>query len=130
MILTAAWCKFHNGTLMTTLWKPYDDFRVVLWHVSKFGSLYYRQTVNYFKVAIKSSKSVHKTRNIAIGSSQSCGSGNKVVIALLQDVKKHSKTNTGNFPLLCNILETNSAKHYKLAIDMYTMQISWTDLGF
>ena len=54
-----------------------------------FQNLYYRQTVNYFKVAIKSSKSVHKTRNIAIGSSQSCGSGNKVVIALLQDEKKN-----------------------------------------
>ena len=68
--------------VLTTLWKPYDDYRVVLWHISKFGSLYYRQTASCCKVVIKSSKSVHKTRNIVLGLSQSYGSVNKVVKAL------------------------------------------------
>ena len=70
------------------------------------------------------SKSVKKTRSIAIGSSATCGSVNKVVKALLQDEKNTLKDNTVHVPLLCNILETNSAKHHKLSINMYHMQIA------
>ena len=65
------------------------------------------------EIVIKSSKvftKLMKTRNIVIDSSQSCDSVSKVVKTLLQDVIA-CKTNTENFHLLCNILETNSAKH-------------------
>ena len=86
----------------------------------------YSSNSHFIQIRLKVVKSVNKTRNIAIGSSESCGSINKVIIALLQDEQKVCKTNTANFRLLCNILWTNSDKHCLLAINIYTMQISYS----